>query len=78
VNVMLVGVAARVAGITPVPERAIANEVLDPLVVIDRLPVLVPDDVGAKATPNVMLWLGTSVSGRPSPVTLKPAPVAVA
>jgi hypothetical protein len=46
--------------------------------VIDRLPVLVPEDVGAKATPNVMLWLGTSVSGTPSPVMLKPAPLAVA
>ena len=75
---MLVGVAARVAGITPVPERATTSGVLDPLMVIDRLPVLVPADVGAKATPNVMLRLGTSVSGRPSPVMLKPPPVAVA
>jgi len=52
---MLVGVAPRVAGITPVPERATASEVLDPLMAIDRLPGLAPEDVGAKATPNVML-----------------------
>jgi hypothetical protein len=68
VNVRLAGVALSVAGVTPVPERAMANEVLDPLMVIDRLPLLMPADVGAKATPNVVLWLGASVSGRPSPV----------
>jgi hypothetical protein len=44
------------------------NEVFDPLMLIDRLPLLAPADVGAKTTPNVELWFGTSVRGRLNPV----------
>ena len=40
----------------------------DPLTVMDRLALAAPDVVGAKTTPNVVLWLGASVSGRLSPL----------
>lgn len=75
---MLAGVAVRIAGATPVPERAISTEVLEPFMVIDRPPLLAPADVGAKTTPNVVLWFGASVNGRLSPVKLKPPPAALA
>jgi hypothetical protein len=55
VNVRLAGVAVRVAGVIPVPDRAISSEVLDPLMVIDSFPELAPAVVGAKATPSVVL-----------------------
>jgi hypothetical protein len=67
VNVRLVGDALKVAGVTPVPETAKSTVVLDPSIVSDRLPLTEPAVVGAKTTPNVVLWLGASVSGRLSP-----------
>jgi hypothetical protein len=71
-NVMLVkvrpaGVAVRVAGVTPVPERAMSSDVLDPLTVIESFPLLAPAVGGAKATPNVVLWFGAKVSGSVRP-----------
>jgi hypothetical protein len=68
VNVMLRGVADKVACVTPVPERAKFTTVLDPLMVSERLPLPAPADVGAKTTPNVVLWFGARISGRLNPV----------
>lgn len=71
VNVKLPGVALRIAGtvgVVPVPETAMSNVVLDPLMVIESVPLLAPATVGAKTTPNVVLWFGASVIGRLSPV----------
>ena len=67
VNVRLAGVAVSKAGATPVPDRAISSEVLDPLMLMESFPLLAPAVVGAKTTPNVVLWLGASVSGRVRP-----------
>jgi hypothetical protein len=67
VNVRLAGVAVRVAGVTPVPDRAISSVVLDPLMVIDIFPAPAPAVVGAKTTPNVVLWFEARVSGRVRP-----------
>lgn len=68
VNVRLAGVAVRVAGATPVPESAMSIVVLDPPMVSEILPVLAPAAVGAKTTPNVVLWFAARVSGRLRPV----------
>jgi hypothetical protein len=62
------GVAVRVAGVTPAAESAISTVVVDPLTVIDRVPLTAPTAVGAKTTANVVLWFGASVNGRLSPV----------
>jgi hypothetical protein len=67
VNVRLAGVAVSVAGVTPVPDRAISSVVLDPLMVIDSVPALPPAVVGAKTTPNVVLWFDARVRGRVRP-----------
>lgn len=58
VNVKLVGKAVKVAAVTgavPVPETAISSVVLDPLIVIDKVSLLAPAEVGAKTTPKVVL-----------------------
>lgn len=68
VNVRLAGVAVRVAGATPVPERAMSTAVLDPLTVSATLPLPAPAVVGAKTTPNVALWFAAKVSGKLRPV----------
>jgi hypothetical protein len=67
-NARLVGLAVRVAGATPVPERAMSTVVLDPLTVNERVPLLAPAEVGVKTTPNVVLWFAARVSGRLRPV----------
>ena len=72
------GVAAKVAAATPVPERAMSTGVLDPLMVSERVPLLVLAAVGANCTPKVLLWFDAKVNGRVSPVKLNPAPDTVA
>ncbi len=54
VNVMLVGLAVSVAGVTPVPESGIPM-FAEPLTVSDIVPLLAPAAVGAKLTLNVEL-----------------------
>jgi hypothetical protein len=68
--------ATRVPEVTPVPERGIENVGVEPLSVIARFTVLLPADWGAKATLKDLLCPGFSVKGKPSPVTLYPAPAA--
>jgi hypothetical protein len=68
VNVRLAGLAVKVAGVTPLPDRAMSTVVLDPLTVSDKRPLELPAAVGAKTTPKVVLWLGARESGKPSPV----------
>ena len=48
VNVRLVGVAVKVAGVTPVPDNPMSTDVVDPLTVSDRLPLLAPAVGAAK------------------------------
>jgi len=55
VNVKLAGVAVRVAGVTPDPERATFSVVLEPLTLIDRVLLAAPAAVGAKTTAKVVL-----------------------
>ena len=47
-NETLVGVGVKVPGVTPVPDKAMSTDVVDPLTVSDRLPLLAPATVGAK------------------------------
>jgi hypothetical protein len=77
-NVRLAGVAIRVAGATPLPDRAISTEVLDPFKFNERVPLLLPAACGAKRTAKVVLWFGARVNGKPRPVKMKPVPVIVA
>ena len=53
VNVRLVGFAVKIAAVTPVPDNAMSTDVVDPLMVIDRFPMLATAVVGAKLTLKV-------------------------
>jgi hypothetical protein len=52
---MLAGVAVRVAGATPVPERATSKVVVESLSVSDSVLLAAPAVVGAKTTAKVVL-----------------------
>ena len=67
-NVRLPGSATSVAGVAPVPDSAISTVVLDPLRVIERLPLTGLAFIGVNTTSNVVLWLGRSVRGKLRPV----------
>jgi hypothetical protein len=78
VKVRVVGDAVRTPGVTPLPDTATVTGVLDPLMVIDSIPVAAPEALGVKPTPNVLLWFGARLSGSVSPVTEKGAWIAAA
>ncbi len=79
-KLMLVGLALRVdaADATPYPVSDTVAGVLLTLLTIEILPVEVPAAMGVKLTLKVVLWPAATVSGRESPLMLKPAPVTVA
>ena len=74
----LVGVAVRVPGATPVPESAMLRLGFDPLEVMVTLPVAAPAAVGANFTENEVLWPAVKVTGKVSPLKLKPEPLVLA
>jgi hypothetical protein len=59
---------------TPVPESGMAKA--EPLLVIARFTVLLPVEVGAKATVNEVLCPAFKVTGKLRPLTVNPAPAA--
>jgi hypothetical protein len=59
----------------PVPDSEIVNLESDALEITATLPLAVPAEVGRKTAPKVKLCPGIRVSGRLSPLRLKPAPV---
>ena len=74
----LVGLALRVPGAVAVPESETVKLGLDALLLIVRVPVGVPAVVGANTTLNDLLAPAARVRGKVNPLTLNPAPVAVA
>lgn len=70
--------AVRTPGVTPLPDTTTPTGVLDPLTVIDSVPVAAPETLGVKPIPNVLLWFGARLSGSVSPVTAKGAWIAAA
>ncbi len=68
--------ADRVPADTPVPDRAMPNDGLGALLVIETLPVTPPTEVGANFTLNEVLCPAPSVIGSVSPLMLKPVPLA--
>ena len=73
---MLVGFAARVPAVTPVPESGMLKEELDAVLVIAMLPVALPATAGAKVVVNDALCPTLRVAGRLRPFMLKPVPLA--
>jgi hypothetical protein len=67
------GLALRAPGVTPVPDSGIAK--VAALLMIDRLPLELPEDWGAKTTLKLALWFADNVSGNVNPVRLYPEPV---
>jgi len=61
-----------------VPEREMDREELAAVETKETLPVTLPAESGANATPKVKLCPGTKVSGRFNPLTLKAEPVRLA
>jgi len=78
VNVTLANVGVNTAGVAPVPDSAISAVLLDPVKLSETSPFTAPATVGANFTPKVVFCPGAKVSGRLSPVTLKPEPVTLA
>ena len=74
----VVGFAAIVAGVTPVPVSGILRLGFDPLEVMLMLPLAAPLAVGANSTVNVVLCPAFNVTGRVKPLRLNPLPLAVA
>ena len=78
VNVMLAKVGVTTAGVAPVPDTAKSTVLLIPVTVNETVPLLPPAAVGANFTVKLVAWVGAKVSGKVSPLMLKPAPVTVA
>jgi hypothetical protein len=74
----LVGFALSVPGAVAVPESETVKVGFEALLVMVRLPVGVPAVVGANTTLNDLLAPAARVRGNVRPLTLNPAPVAVA
>lgn len=53
VNVRLVGFAVKMAALTPIPDNAMSTDVVDPLTVSERPPMLAAAVVGVKLTLKV-------------------------
>ena len=70
--------AESVPGAVAVPESGTVSEALDALLVTVRLPVGLPAEVGLNTTLNETLLPASTVAGSVRPLTLKPAPKAVA
>jgi len=77
-NVSVDGFAVRLAGVAPVPERAMSNVVVDPPTVRESSPLLAPAIEGAKTTLKVELCPGVRINGNVRPTSLKPIPVTAA
>jgi hypothetical protein len=58
---------------TPVPDTAMFGELVALLTML-TVPLKLPDVVGSKVTPNVVLCPAANVNGAVKPLTLKPAP----
>jgi len=78
VYVMLAKVGVTTAGVAPVPDTAKSTVLLIPVTVSETVPLLPPAAVGANFTVKLVAWVGAKVSGKVSPLMLKPAPVTVA
>jgi len=74
----LVGLAVSVPCVIPVPERGMLRLGFDPLEVMLTLPLAAPAVVGANFTENEVLCPAVKVTGRVSPLKLKPVPLALA
>ena len=74
----LEGLGLNVPAVMPVPERAIFRLGFDPFEVMLTLPLTAPPEVGENFTVNEVLWPGVKVTGRVSPLMLKPVPLAAA
>lgn len=74
----LVGFAASVPAVTPVPESGMLRLESEPVDVMLTLPVTAPATVGEKSTVNDVLWPAVNVRGNVSPLKLNPVPLAVA
>ncbi len=75
---MLVGLAASVAAVTPVPDSPTLSDGFDAVLVIEIFPVTAPAALGLKVAVNVVLDPAPSVSGVEIPLKLKPVPLAAA
>jgi hypothetical protein len=74
----LVGLAVSVPCVTPVPLSEMLKLGFEAVEVTLILPLSAPAEVGAKSTENDALWPAVKVTGKVSPVKLKPVPLALA
>jgi hypothetical protein len=77
-NARVVGFAASVPDVTPVPESGMLQVEFEPLEVMLTLPMAAPLAVGEKSTVNDVLWPPFKVKGNDSPLKPNPLPLALA
>ena len=77
-NDKLVGLAAAVPGVTPVPLNGMFSVGFDPSEVMVTPPVALPPVVGANFTLKLTLCPAFNVTGNANPLMLKPVPEALA
>ena len=71
------GLADKVPGDTPVPDRPTLTVAFDALLVTAMFPVIVPVELGANLTLKLVLCPLVSVMGKLMPLTLYPLPLGV-
>ena len=71
----LVGLAASVPGVTPLPDKGMVRVGFEALDVRVRLPLVLPADDGVNETLKVALCPAVSVTGVVMPVKLNPEPL---
>jgi len=74
----LVGFAASVAGVAPVPERERFRVELEASLTMARFPLTLPLDWGVKSTVKLVLWPAFSVSGKARLLMVNPLPLRLA
>ena len=74
---MVAGLTASCPEASPAPDRPTEMFALVAVLAMERLPLMLPADVGVKSTLKVILWPAAKLTGRVTPATVKPAPEAV-
>ena len=77
-KLMLAGLAARLPGLTPVPESEIFNEGFEALLLMTMLPLAAPAAPGVNLAVKFVLCPAERVKGTEIPLKLNPDPLAAA
>lgn len=74
---MLAGLTASCPEASPAPDKPTEMFELVAVLAMETLPLVLPADVGLKSILTVTLWPAAKLTGRVTPVTVKPGPETV-